>query len=617
MKSSYNPLSEDGNNLTIAILSYNSSDITIELLESIFKNEKSGKFKVTILNQGSSMEENRKLNLAAREFQIEVKTIERNLGIPSGRNHLLSICRSDWVLFLDSDLIFKGMFLKELSEETRKNGDFISLIFQEGTVYNPKLAVKSVLYLGADANHKKTVGLGGIPASQEPKSVDIKPAIAGGVFLANTESLRKIGGFRGPGLVGYEDLELTLRAYKSNVRITHANLATPIFHFKRPQSFLNQKTTRAERLDPLELRVNARFIELHHGVKVWNLNQHLWAYESLKAIGLEKDLAKMINPFLCQKASTPTLPTVLLVADQPGWALDRIAQQMKKHLSQDFNFVILYSKNWEQLCSIINLAHWNAIIFLWRNPLFLMMRERAISESTLTKTSFIVYDHQGWMGFEKEAFHFKAMKNPIGAVNENLTSTLRSQSFVAIVTPDGVNPKLFYPPHTARKIKNITIGWAGNTKWGGVDDNKGFRKVIKPLVEAIDPQVFNFQIMDASRGKLPQRIVANAMRSWDILICTSEHEGTPNPIIEGMATSLYLISTPVGMTPELNQSGAKIKIIGRSHEEFANAIEEYYKSERFQYLPQKDNYQASIHWRWEKVLQNHKYLIDSVLEINR
>ena len=613
MKSSFSPLFEDGSNLTIAILSYNTSDITIELVESIFKNEESGKFKIIILNQGSSTEENKKLDLSVKDFQVEVKTIESNLGIPSGRNHLLGICQSDWVLFLDSDLIFKGRFLKELSEETRKNGNFISLVFQEGAVYNPKLAIKPALYLGVDANHKKTAGLGGIPAFHKSESLDIKPAIAGGVFLANTETLKKIGGFRGPGLVGYEDLELTLRAYKANVKITHANLTSPVFHFKRPQNLQNQKTTRIERLDPLELRVNARFIELQHGVKVWNLNQHLWAYESLKAIGLGKKVAKMINPFLSQKISVSTLPTVLVIADQPGWAFDRIAQQMKKHLSQDFNFVILYSKNWEYLCATINLAHWNAIVFLWRNPLFLMMREGVISESTLRKTSFIVYDHQGWMGFEKEASHFMATKNPIGAVNEKLTSSLRSQSFVVIGTPDGVDPNIFYPSRIARETKRITIGWAGNTKWGGTDDNKGFRKVIEPLVKAINPQVFDFHIMDASRGKLPQRIVASAMRNWDILICTSEHEGTPNPILEGMATGLFLISTAVGMTSELNASGAKINIIGRSHEEFAKAIEEYCKSERFHYLPQKDNYLASRKWNWENVLQNHKYLINSIL----
>lgn len=607
-----------GENLTIAILSFNRSQLTLNLINSIFQFEPRGKFRILVLDQGSEGFESEKLRYGIQDSRIDYQHLPKNLGVSGGRNWLLSRCETDWILFLDNDLVVMGDFLKILAESTTNSIQFYTLPFCEGGEYLPDTAVKSVLFTeqssGSVLSDKPFVGLGGVNIQSKIDRKSQKPGIAGGVFLAKKEVLVNLNGFEGPGLVGYEDLELTLRAYSQGIEISHIQNIKPLFHFKGQLESQTDKSNRAERLDPLELRVNATYIETKHNVKVWSMIQYKWILDSFRSAGIESELENRLNSYSSRRARSKIIPRVLLVADVPGWALDRIASQMKEKLRDEFEINITYSQNWNFLVSTLNNCVWDSVIFLWRNPLFQLMRDDSIPVEVISKCHFIVYDHQGWMGFDAEVDSYINANKPVGAVNKKLLSDLASLGLNAFYVPDGVDSKLFYPPRNIRLASKVKVGWAGNTLWGGPDDNKGYKKILSKLIKDLDSKYFEINILDASKGRIPQKSVAQSMRKWDVVLCSSLHEGTPNPVLEGLASGLYVISTKVGMVPELNESGASIEIVTREVSEFIDALIYYKDNQEISLSRRYYNYAASESWDWNHILVNHRKFIRSTLQ---
>lgn len=99
-------------------------------------------------------------------------------------------------------------------------------------------------------------------------------------------------------------------------------------------------------------------------------------------------------------------------------------------------------------------------------------------------------------------------------------------------------------------VAKPTIGWCGNPKaleWMGFADVKGF-SVVESLRSCSEVTL-----------KVAVDLPAEQMPQWykciDIYVCASRFEGTPLPVLEAMATGNIVISTMVGIVPELGSPG--------------------------------------------------------------
>ncbi len=110
--------------------------------------------------------------------------------------------------------------------------------------------------------------------------------------------------------------------------------------------------------------------------------------------------------------------------------------------------------------------------------------------------------------------------------------------------------------HNRNIVKKEQIIWVGNSKWGnrsGYKDYKGFERVIKPLVKQIENSAleFEFEIVDLAVEKISHQEVLTKIAQSSILILASDFEGTGLPMLEAVGLGTYVITTNVGIAPEI------------------------------------------------------------------
>jgi glycosyltransferase involved in cell wall biosynthesis len=105
------------------------------------------------------------------------------------------------------------------------------------------------------------------------------------------------------------------------------------------------------------------------------------------------------------------------------------------------------------------------------------------------------------------------------------------------------------------KNKNQLI-WIGNSKWGkrqGFIDHKGLKSLAYPVFDKIITKFpeFEFVVIDSSKKKISNLEVLCKIKSATCLIMTSNSEGTGLPILEAAAVGTAIVTTDVGIAPEL------------------------------------------------------------------
>jgi glycosyltransferase involved in cell wall biosynthesis len=136
------------------------------------------------------------------------------------------------------------------------------------------------------------------------------------------------------------------------------------------------------------------------------------------------------------------------------------------------------------------------------------------------------------------------------AANQRFADRLRLLTGKSVhVTTDGVDTMLFKPMvHLRPRGKKLRVGIVG-CNWRG-DDHKGI-EIARDACAAVGATL---DVLDAKHGT-HSYIAHEEMPLWynrlDALLVCSQEEGGPNPGLEAMACGLPVLSSRVGLMPEL------------------------------------------------------------------
>ena len=174
------------------------------------------------------------------------------------------------------------------------------------------------------------------------------------------------------------------------------------------------------------------------------------------------------------------------------------------------------------------------------------------------------------------------------------------------VIPDGVDLELFQPRNLGRfdaLDRTIRIGWVGNSKWGTdhADDPKGLHTILKPAIARLQREGYRVEehLADVNIKRRTREQMVEYYGEIDILVCASLIEGTPNPALEASACGVPMVSTDVGIIPELfGPEQSKFILAERSPDHMYEALKRLIDDPAMMRQLSAENMRSAQAWQW-------------------
>ncbi len=335
-------------------------------------------------------------------------------------------------------------------------------------------------------------------------------------------------------------------------------------------------------------------------------------------------------------------PNVAIIIDKEGWAFSNAAKQLKKHLSNYYNIDIIpmdmFGDNVVKLFLLS--SEYDLTFFMWRGLISWLYSN--FSKDYIFKLGFeheeflkkyvkennivtAIYDHL-FLNSETERTNF--ILNNVKAYTvcskklEKIYNEYENSKKPSMIISDGVDLELFriYNIDKYNNIENrtIKIGWTGNSQFADDkdDDLKGLNKIIKPAIKELIEEGYNIELKIADRNinMIPHDKMPNYYNDIHIYVCASRTEGHPDPVLEAMACGVPVISTDVGIVPEVFGEKQKQFIIERSKKELKKKIIELIENKSKLKELSKENLTRIKEWSWEKKAEQFKIFFDNNIE---
>lgn len=247
---------------------------------------------------------------------------------------------------------------------------------------------------------------------------------------------------------------------------------------------------------------------------------------------------------------------IAFIHDIDDWSFHNIGRNIARAAARrgpDHEFRLLSRADWAgQPARLIEALDWADLhLFFWRFDLIAAIevlgarrRHRAAMARMLAEriTLSVVYDHlhDGAKGLAELGDPF-AVSDLKAVCSGTLARHYRAQPHLFspdAVLIDGVDLDRFSPAPAPRPPGPLRVGWVGNSDWGTHigPDMKGFHSVFRPALAGLAPGLAEARIADRVTSPLPPERMPDFYRDLDVLVCTSTIEGTPNPVLEAMAS---------------------------------------------------------------------------------
>lgn len=231
---------------------------------------------------------------------------------------------------------------------------------------------------------------------------------------------------------------------------------------------------------------------------------------------------------------------ISILPDQLNWALGHVANALVKHLPDiDFDVRKLHRRVRSRYSSKFDIVFVMYPPYLWEFNSYSSRFFGAVHSFSEIFVSNTLKDRIS-PTVKNSLARFQKLSVPCVMMKD----FLYGEGISSVYTPYGVDPELFYPKKKTRN-KKLTFGFVGDPdRHGGV---KGYHDFIKPVLESNTD--IDFKV--ALGGQYSHQEMVNFYNSIDILICMSSSETGPLPVLESMACGVPVISTPVGMVPQV------------------------------------------------------------------
>lgn len=296
---------------------------------------------------------------------------------------------------------------------------------------------------------------------------------------------------------------------------------------------------------------------------------------------------------------------ILFVVDTPGWAFDSQCKEIQKRL-KGFHVDICYDITLRG----VHMKQYDYIhVMNWMDG---TKHPQQVSAGVCSHNY-----HLKWNQRAKEKMpKFKRLVCISRILEEKLAGRNANITYI----PNGIDTDMF---KVASNGHEFTVGFVGQKTTGGFGkgrtnegvkkwDIKGFELILQPLIRKLKDKV-SFKILDNdATNAIPYHEMPAFYKHIDVLICTSLFEGCPLPVLEAASCGKPVISTRVGIVPELIKHGENGFVIDpvRRDSDIKTALSQF---ERYIDILKQNplmretmglkNHEAVMQFSWEKVIE--------------
>lgn len=262
-------LGENGENLTITTLSLNRTSLTIRLMNSLAQCIPNFKGEFLIIDNGSELHEIEKLENVMKKMQYKncMIKLKKNYGVAGGRNEAMKYIETDWVMFLDNDIYFISNPLEQIQKAILQLGcDFLNLPILDKTDSNI-LMLGGYLQFYMENSRPFVRARSAYHQIKFNQNCNIEPFLStylmGGAAVINKDSFLSLGGFDEAMVIGYEDIDLSIRLLQNGMKIGNCGSFSLIHNHSEPSNYEEIKYEKL-RLSAQILKDSADYFEKKH-----------------------------------------------------------------------------------------------------------------------------------------------------------------------------------------------------------------------------------------------------------------------------------------------------------------------------------------------------------------
>jgi hypothetical protein len=252
---------------------------------------------------------------------------------------------------------------------------------------------------------------------------------------------------------------------------------------------------------------------------------------------------------------------VLLISDRPHWAYSAIANSIIQFNDRD-GLELKHLSVKRDRNRIKRAAHRCDLSFIlgWQNASSLPFLDRK-------KTLIGIHSHQS---FDKrkttpendvlpprEVVDFIGSYRSVNTVSRRLQHLFRESGLEASYTPNGVDPKMFFP---VCRQQPFTVGCAAAQK---NDWNKGVAQFIEPTCKDLKIPLKTAML---GKGYVAHKDMPKYYKSIHCYLCASRSEGMSLSILEAASSGCVIVSTRCGDIEQLVIDGDNGFLVDRSRD---------------------------------------------------
>jgi glycosyltransferase involved in cell wall biosynthesis len=247
---------------------------------------------------------------------------------------------------------------------------------------------------------------------------------------------------------------------------------------------------------------------------------------------------------------------ILITYDSPNWAYHKNAKVLQKYLGDEFEIELAFDQDKAQLMRIIESGKYDLVFHQWYRDIDALLhyglygKTRCITQIATTSLFDESISQEGWQNHR-----FWPL---IVAKNKELfdrLSLLRDGKGVALAYH--VNDAEIFNFDGARKLQNnrFTVGFVGHT----TNPRKGY-SIVENVCKELNVDLKTIKFTD----KFEYEKMPDFYKSVDCVVCASNMEGAPNPMIEASLVGTPILTTRVGQIQEMVIDGVNGLFIDRT-----------------------------------------------------